>query len=188
MEILFVNTCVREDSRTLRLAQCYLSHLQGRICELKLAEEPLQPLDAAALNRRSLLLEQGHFEDSSLRYARQFAAADEIVIAAPYWDLSFPSLLKVYLERVCAIPVTFRYDEHDRPVGLCRAKRLSYLMTAGGPILPPNHGYLYVKDLAQNFFGIPETKLFAAELLDIAGRDPELQLQKAIKQVEEYFA
>ncbi len=28
-------------------------------------------------------------------YAKDFAESDIIVIAAPYWDLSFPSILKV---------------------------------------------------------------------------------------------
>ena len=32
--------------------------------------------------------------------ASQFQQADEIVIAAPYWDLSFPAILKLYLENI----------------------------------------------------------------------------------------
>lgn len=53
------------------------------------------------------------------RLAEQFAQADEIVVAAPYWDLSFPSILKVYLERVCVTGITFHYVE-NREEGLCR--------------------------------------------------------------------
>ena len=34
------------------------------------------------------------------RYARQFAEAEEIVIAAPFWDLSFHAKLKIYLGQI----------------------------------------------------------------------------------------
>ena len=60
--------------------------------------------------------------------------ADIIVIAAPYWDLSFPAQLKDYIERVNAVGVTFDYDQEGIPYGLCRAKKLVYITTAGGNI------------------------------------------------------
>ncbi len=55
------------------------------------------------------LIASRQFDDPYFRYARQFAGADEIVIAAPYWDLSFPSVLKVYLEHICITGITFQY-------------------------------------------------------------------------------
>jgi len=36
------------------------------------------------------LIAAGSFDDPMFALARQFAAADEVVIAAPLWDLSFP--------------------------------------------------------------------------------------------------
>ena len=53
-------------------------------------------------------------------YARQFAAADRIVIAAPLWDLSFPAQLKVYLENIYVTGIVTKYSEAGEPVGLCR--------------------------------------------------------------------
>ena len=32
--------------------------------------------------------------------AKQFAEADEVIIAAPFWDLSFPAALKQYFEQI----------------------------------------------------------------------------------------
>ena len=55
-------------------------------------------------------------------------------------------------------------------------------MTAGGPILPPNHGYGYVKSLAETFYGIPETTCFSAELLDV-----EALLRDAKRRIDEFF-
>ena len=178
-KILFVNACVRLQSRTLRLARRLLEGLEGEITELNLEREGLLPLTRETLARREALLAEGRLEDPMLRYARQFAEADEIVLAAPYWDLSFPAAVKTWLEHICVVGVSFRYDENDRPVGLCRAKRLIYVMTAGGPVFPPNHGYAYVRDLCATFYGIPRVELVCAEGLDLAGADPEAILRDA---------
>jgi FMN-dependent NADH-azoreductase len=100
-----------------------------------------------------------------LRYAKQFAEADEIVIAAPFWDLSFPALLKAYVEQITVSGITFEYIE-GRPYGLCKAKRLTYVTTSGGPIFV-DFGYEYIKSLAKNFYGISETKAYRAMDLDV---------------------
>ena len=50
--------------------------------------------------QRERLLETGELTHPRFRYAHQFKNADRIVIAAPFWDLSFPALLKVYIENV----------------------------------------------------------------------------------------
>ena len=113
-----------------------------------------------------------------LRWANQFAAADAIVIAAPYWDLAFPSKVRAYLEEVTVSGITFRYGEYGIPQGLCRAKRLVYVTTAGGPIFQ-NYGYEYIKALAQGFYGIPNVSIVKAEGLDIWGADAQAIMEAA---------
>ena len=186
--ILFVNACVREGSRTTRLAKRVLSHLSGEVKEVDLGKEGLLPLNRETLAKRDAILAEERYSDPMLRYARDFARAEEIVVAAPYWDLSFPSALKTYLEHITVTGVTFSYGEDRRPVSHCRAKRLFYVMTAGGPILPPNHGFSYVRDLAGGFFHVPETVLFSAQLLDVDGADAEGILRQAEAEIETYFA
>ena len=92
---------------------------------------------------------------------------------APYWDLSFPAALKQYLELVNVVGITFGYSENGMPFGLCRAKRLFYVSTAGGHYVPPTFGFDYVKALAQNFYGIMDVRHIEAAGLDIAGADVE---------------
>lgn len=181
--ILYVNSCVRADSRTDRLARALLEKLGG-YRERKLAEEPLGPLTAETLARRTELTEAGEYDDPAFRYAREFAEADTIVISAPFWDLGFPAKLKCYLEQIYVTGLTSRYDEKGQPVGLCRAKKLWYVATAGGPFFP-EYSYGYVRTLAQQCFGIPETALLCAEGLDIWGNDPEALLQAAIASIPE---
>ncbi len=185
--ILLLNACVREESRTLRLAKHLLAQMDGAVTEIDMEREALRPLTSKTLAERDAILQNGDFEAPMLRYARSFAAADEIVVAAPYWDLSFPAVVKTFFEHVTVTGVTFSYGEDGRPIGHCRAKRLFYVMTAGGPILPPNHGFAYVRDLASMFYGIPETVLFSAELLDVVGADVEKTLRDAEGVIEAYF-
>lgn len=167
MSILFVNACVRQESRTRQLAETVLSSLSGEVTELKLWEEDLSPLKEEALLRRSRLAAEGHYEDTMFRYAKQLAEADLVVIAAPYWDLSFPSLLKVWVENVAVWGLTFRYSDEGKPVGLCRAKKLIYITTAGGFIGTCNFGYDYIAGVFRVLFGITESEQITQEGLDI---------------------
>ena len=177
--LLFINACVRENSRTERLARALLERAREPVTELRLTDEELAPLDREALECRTALSEAGDFSAPEFRYARQFRDADTIVIAAPYWDLSFPALLKIYLENICVMGLVSRYTPDGRPEGLCRARRLYYVTTAGGPLFPA-FGFGQIEALAQNYFGIPETVLIRAENLDIADAAPEAILREVI--------
>lgn len=176
MKILYINACVRENSRTRELAEHLLNRLSGNISKLELDCEEIYALDGYSLADR----ESGY---GVTVYAEQFAEADSVVIAAPYWDMSFPALLKEYIENICVSGVTFRY-ENDRPVGLCKAKKLYYVTTAGGPFIP-DFGYNYIEALAKSFFGIPYTRCFCAEGLDIDGTDTEAILEAAKKEIDD---
>ena len=182
--ILFVNACPREGSRTLELARHLLDKLESPIEELPLFEENLLPLNGKTLALRDKMIAQGNWEHPIFKYARQFAEADTVVIAAPFWDLSFPSALKIWLEYVMALGVTFRYSENGLPQGLCKAKRLFYVSTAGGPVLPSHMGFDYVDALAKNYFSIPNTALFSAENLDVIGADPQAILARAKEEID----
>lgn len=179
--VLFVNGCVREESRTERLARKLLEQLSGEVEEVVLETEGIQPLNRDTLRERSNCIENGAMGAVILRYARQFAQADEIVIAAPYWDLSFPAIVKNYLEAVTVNGITFCYTEEGYPSGLCKAKKLYYVTTAGGPILQWNMGYDYIKALSKLYYGIEETVCLTAENLDIVGADVEQIMVQAEK-------
>lgn len=122
MTTLFVNACAREESRTLSLCRAYLEG-NPAVEEVRLFERNLVPFDWKMVEERVALIEKADWGDSMFDLAKQFAAADEIVIGAPYWDLSFPAVLKVYIEHVTVNGIVFHYTEEGRPEGLCKAKR-----------------------------------------------------------------
>lgn len=181
--ILFVNACVRGQSRTMRLAKALLNKLGGEEEEIRLHEVDFPVADEDFLSERDRLIAQEKWEHTWFSMARQFAAADQIVIAAPFWDLSFPAALKQYFEQINVLGITFVYTPEGIPRGLCKARKLYYVTTAGGNYVPWEFGYGYVKALAQGYYGIPETELIQAAGLDIDGADEEEILKQALNQI-----
>ena len=181
---LFINACVRSGSRTKRLADRVLSKMEGPVTELRLGEIAFEPTDEGCLLRRDGLIAENRLDDSMFDLARQFASADRIVIAAPYWDLSFPAVLKQYLEKINVTGVTFSYTPEGVPRGLCRAGELVYVTTAGGSFAPESFGFGYVKALAENYYGIRRVRLVQALGLDLDGADSEQILRECFAEID----
>ena len=186
--ILFVDACAGASSRTRRLAFKVLENLNEEWETLVLYNLNMTVLNEAKLTKRTNLCKAGSFSDSMFELAKQFARADTIVIAAPFWDLSFPTILKQYIENVCVSGITFKYSPEGVPIGLCKAENLYYVTTAGGRIYNSEFGFGYIKALAQSMFGIKNVRIFCAEELDIIGNDVEKILTSAETQISSYFS
>jgi FMN-dependent NADH-azoreductase len=65
------------------------------------------------------------------KYAYQFAEADKYIIAAPFWNLSFPAILKAYIDYICVTGITFKYTA-EGPVGLGQGKKAVHIVARGG--------------------------------------------------------
>ena len=185
-KILFINACIRPESRTLILARHLLSKLDGLVEEVNLEKEAIPALNGAGLKHRLEILSAGKFQDPMLRYARQFKEADTIVIAAPYYDRSFPSALKNYLEAVDCVGLTFYYDEQEEAQTLIKAKKLYYVSTGGGK-MNKSYGFDYFKAVMEEFYHIPHIKGFFAEKLDLKDSDPAAILRQALSDIDRYF-
>ena len=181
--ILYINACVRKESRTKRLADEVIKKLEGEVQEVKLSDITFPSTDEEFLKQRDSLIAKEEWSDPMFDLARQFAAADTIVVAAPYWDLSFPAALKQYFEQINAMGITFQYTPEGTPEPLCKADKLYYVMTAGGAFVPEEYGFGYVKTLAQSFYGIGQVKLIKALGLDIYGADVEQIIDEAIRNI-----
>lgn len=191
MHLLFVNCCIRgEESRTLRLCRVALEELKKKykdltVEELVLDEEDILPLNSTRLAARHELEKKNEFTDPMFRYARQFAAADMVLMGAPYWEFQFPAMLRCYLENISVGGLTFVYTEEGYPKGLGKVRRLLYVTTAGGPIEGRNCGFDYVKILCGDMLGVPQLDFAAAENLDVWGVDVEgtlVQAEEALRQ------
>ena len=181
-KLLLIDCCIRkEESRTRRMMDAFLSAVPDdcAVERLVLTEENLSPLVGDFFAQRQRLLESRDYSHPRFRYAKQFANADLIVIAAPFWDLAFPALLKIYIEQVSLDGITFGADETGL-TGLCKATDMVFLTARGGfytgDALEMGSRYL---DALHTFFGIGRYRCIAADGMDVAGFDGEAALEKA---------
>lgn len=191
-KLLFIDACVnRGISRTEQLAQALLKEMnqngEYEIETLNLEDEDLKLFTGKESALRESLTRAGNFEGPLFTYAKQFAAADRIVVAAPYWDFSFPARMKCYLEQICVTGLTFTFSSKGIPGGLCHADSLHYATTSGGSIGELNLGYEYLEKLCKVYYGINETVCYTAEGLDIEGNSVEEIMKEAEeKAVQKY--
>ena len=193
-DLLFINACVRgQKSRTLQLARRFLgawqhAHPEAVITERDLCRDRLSPQYPEVLEERDALWSAGKLDDPLFQPARQFAAAGRIVIAAPFWDLSFPAILKIYLERISVTNITFGYDDLGRSVGLCKADKLLLITTRGGDFSIPEISWMemgarQVEGLCA-MYGISSFQCLTAQGLDHIPNDKEAILAQAMDQAE----
>lgn len=190
MNILFVNCCMRseKDSRTFQLCKTFFetyqkTHANVTMIERNLTQTELSWYTNQTVNKRDSFASKKAFSNPLFTLAHEFAQADKIVIGAPYWDLSFPALLKVYIENIFACGVTFVY-ENGKPVGLCKAEKLLYITTAGGFIAEQDFGTQYINGVCQ-MLGIKQFSSIKCEGLDIQEIDTKTIFEQAKKQTEQ---
>ena len=181
MKLLFIDGCVSQRgpaSRTRALAEAFLSvfresHPGAEVETVTLEALDLKPFLPAALNQRDELASVGAFGAPVFDLARQFQAADKIVAAAPFWDMSFPAVMRTYIEYISANGLCYHYEAGGCH-GDCRADRLAYLTTGGDFEQPESLGVLYWKQLAK-MFGIPRFDYVFAGGLDVdPAKTPEI--------------
>ncbi len=164
---LVIDSCIRENnSRTRKLYLDYLKEIKEDYEVVYLTKMPIKPLTKEDILKRDELINSNKLDDKMFDLANQFKNAEKIIIAAPYYDLSFPSLLKVYFENISVLNINFSYTNDGKLVGLAKAKELLYFSTIGGFIYGKHLGFEYVKALA-NMFGINNVKNIYKEGLDI---------------------
>lgn len=174
MKLLFVDCCISqrgEDSRTRKLANAYLEAFSKAHPDVQVETVPpqtllsLRPFDAAMLDARDALAAAGSWDAPVFDLARQLRSADVVMVAAPYWDLSFPAALRTYIEYISANGLTYHY-ESDGCHGDCQAERLVYLTTGGDLEREDSVGVVHWRQLAA-MFGIDRFDYVFAGGLDI---------------------
>ena len=180
--LVYINVCIREDeSRTKQLAEPVLEALKKRY---QVETIDLTHLTMAPINyQRHLGRINGTVEPQALAWAEQVAKADRVVIAAPFWDMSFPAILKIFCENISLFGVTFGENPDHTARGLCRAKKLMLITTRGFDIAdgsPLDQGSSYFKALGW-LWGIPEVVTLSARGLDLCDPDEAAARVEAAK-------
>lgn len=183
-KLLYIDCCIRrEDSRTRTIGEAFLTELGRRseyqVERLVLMDENLECLKEGFYRQRHDLIEAHRLDHPRFRYAHQFAEADRVAVAAPFWDLGFPALLKIYIENISVDGITFASTPQGCH-GISRASRMAFFTSRGdfyeGSDQEMGARYL---DALSRFFGIPEFTCIAADGLDVDPAHAEKALAEA---------
>ena len=175
--LVVIDACVRQsDSRTLRIAEPIIEALSKRykVIRYDLPEMDIVPLNPGLFAERGL----GEIPSWAKEAATAIAKADRILIAAPFWDMSFPAVLKCFFEQTSLFDITFT-DNGKTCVGLCKAPKVLYITTRGmdiptGSFLDQGSPYLRALGVLWNLGEIT--------VLDVHNTDylPEEELREQI--------
>jgi FMN-dependent NADH-azoreductase len=190
-KILVIDSCVRrEESRTKILLDKAVSTLKTQHPDWEFETLTLMDMDLKYWNTESLqardeLLAKKEYDAPVFALGRQFHDADGMIIAAPFWDLSVPAALKVYIENVSAEGVTFACSAKGLE-GICKGQWMLFLTTRGGiwEGSDMEQGSRYMEALSR-FFGIDRYYKVAADGIDIDTLDSEAIMARALQETEE---
>ena len=164
-KLIFIDACMRAGSRTRRIASPIIEELSKKysVETVDLTKNIYPVADNYTLEDRN----QGIVPAEHVAIAKKIAAADRIVIAAPFWDMSFPSALKVFFENMSLFGVTFDTNEKEC-YGLCKAEKVMYITSRGMNIStgePLEQATPYIKALS-HLWGWGGLSVVAAQNMD----------------------
>ena len=171
-KLIIIDACVREDeSRTRRIAEPVISALSKRyeVTRYNLPEmDMLTPLDPVLFKERG----EGDIPAWAVQAAKDIADADRILIAAPFWDMSFPAALKCFFEQTSLFDITFT-DNGKTCIGLCKAPKVLFITTRGMDIPtgdPREQATPYLKALG-SLWNLGELTTIAAWNMDYSSAE-----------------
>ena len=164
-KLIIIDSCMREESRTRVILDAAKEVLSARydIENIDVNALALPPVSPEVLEERT----SGVVPEETVAIARKIASADRIVIAAPFWDMSFPAVLKAFFENMSLYNVTFT-DDGSTCTGLCKCQKVLYITTRGMDIPTGDfrdQGSSYLKALS-SLWGLGEVITVAAWNLD----------------------
>lgn len=180
-KLLYIDACIRNsESRTKKIATPIVEALKGTydVQTLVLNELHLEVVQEDLIRRRN----KGEIDFTVMSWAEMVRDADRIVIAAPFWDMSIPAALKVFIELCSIFDVTFKSDDKTC-YGNCKAEKMLFITTRGMDIATGDEleqATSYLKALSR-LWGIGPLQVVAAQNMDyVSEEEIEGKIQAAI--------
>lgn len=124
MKIAVIDSTIRKDSRTRKVLNNVISNFNDvEFLNINLSDYEMELTNAHNFDKKNT--EQLYFDLS-----KSIAECDGLIIAAPFWDMSYPALLKAFLEKITILDVMFKNGE-DKCIGISKNKFLLYITTRG---------------------------------------------------------
>lgn len=191
-KVLYIKANIKNEgeSRTFKVSDSFVEEYkknnpEDEIITLDLYKENIDFLRPDDLGKIFGPKNEESNNNPILKYAYQFAEADKYIFAAPMWNLSFPAILKAYIDYVSVSGITFKYTA-EGPVGLLNDKKAVHIVSSGGIYdnSPYEMGDRYLRTIL-GFFGVKEVETIAVEGLDIIGVDVQAKVEEGIEKATE---
>ncbi len=187
-KVLYIKANIKNEgeSRTFKVSDSFVEEYkknnpEDEIIILDLNKENIDFLRADDLGKLFGPKDEESKNNSILKYAYQFADSDKYIIAAPMWNLSFPAILKAYIDYVSVSGITFKYTA-EGPVGLLNNKKAVHIVSRGGGYdnSPYEMGDRYLRTIL-GFFGIKDIETIGIDNLDVIGVNVEEKVEEGIE-------
>lgn len=181
-KLFYIDACLRNGSNTKKIADVIIGKLSEKyeIETVSLSEYSFPVVKNDILNERN----NGYVPEEYVAMAKKLAAADRLVVASPFWDMSFPSALKVFFENMSLFNVTFASTEKEC-YGLCKAEKVLYITTRGMNISTGDdleQATPYIKALSK-LWGLGELHVISAQNMDYSTEEQKAEkVQTAIEE------
>lgn len=186
MKTLFVNGCIRPNSRTLRIARHLVDNYFKDAEEVDLSDVNITPLNKNNFAYRGKLIGENKINDEAFNLLNQFKEAETVIIACPYYNLHLPSNIKAYFDDVITAELTFGYDEKGAPISYSKVKKVIFITTAGGVVIEDN-AFEFIKLMFSVFFQVTDFTQYKAENLDVVGVDVEQIIRDTLNKIDQDY-
>lgn len=144
------------------------AHPQDEVIAVDLYKEHIPHIDADIFSGWGKLRSGTEFSELSTEeqakvtrlaeLSDQFIQADKYVFVTPFWNFSYPPVMKAYIDAVSVAGKSFQYTEQG-PVGLLTDKKALHIQARGGfyseaPAVELEMGHRHL-EVIMNFFGVP---------------------------------
>jgi FMN-dependent NADH-azoreductase len=203
MNLLHIDSSPRfEQSVTRQLGLAIASAWQkanpeGTIIRRDVAAQPIAHLEGALLNCLKYNAAPQDDEELAVELSltnaliAEFLAADAVIVGAPMFNLSIPSQLKSWIDRLCVPGRTFRYSATG-PVGLVVDKPTYIVSSRGGIYSSPekitkDQQEPYLKSIL-GMLGLRSIMIVRAEGVDISPELRKRAIDDAMQKIQGLFS
>lgn len=165
-KLVYIDACIRDElSRTKRIATPLINELKRKyeVATYVINDLNLNIVQKDLINKRL----KGDIPSYIIDWAETIRDADRVVISAPFWDMSIPSALKVFIELCSILNITF--NSNDKTCyGNCKSQKLLYITTRGMDISTRDkldQGTSYLEALS-SLWGLGEVIVVSAQNMD----------------------
>ena len=163
--IAVIDSTIREESRTRVIMENVLKRKDVEFSIHNLNKYPLFPTNSENFKVKDT-------DEFFLTIARDIASCDGLIVVAPFWDMTYPALLKTFFEKISVFNIMF-IDDGKTCVGISKNIFMLYITTRGMNIedLSEMDGAsLSLKSLCY-LWGIPKFECVSAYNLDYSSEE-----------------